>query len=212
MPRRRVLRPGLVLTMTYPFVGDLAAEARPVRVTCGVLGHFTQAFHTWVSQPDSRRDLDDAYLTNAVIDAHCADPSSTTGCCRTSSPGSGRPWGSGGLGGCPLSRSCGRRPCARAESAAARRPGQSSTMTMRSATSPPGGRTRCGLPTPAEHPTSEGKLYCCLIEDVFGNRLVGYPVDERMTGQLAVGALRSAVAGRGPTSVVMVQYDRGSQF
>ena len=28
-----------------------------------------------------------------------------------------------------------------------------------------------------EHPTAEGKLYCCAIKDVFSNRIVGWAID-----------------------------------
>jgi transposase InsO family protein len=63
-----------------------------------------------------------------------------------------------------------------------------------------------------EHPTAEGKLYCCAIKDLFSNRIVGYALDERMTAQLAVTALRTAVARRQPTGVVVVHSERGSQF
>ena len=31
-----------------------------------------------------------------------------------------------------------------------------------------------------EHPTGEGKVYCCLIKDLFSNRIVGYSIDGRM--------------------------------
>lgn len=47
-----------------------------------------------------------------------------------------------------------------------------------------------------EHPTAEGKLYCCAIKDVFSNRIVGYACNERMRAQLAVQALRQATARR----------------
>jgi putative transposase len=60
--------------MTYPLVRDLAAEGISVRLTCGVLGHSTQAYYAWVKRPVSRREVDDAYLTNALIDAHGDDP------------------------------------------------------------------------------------------------------------------------------------------
>jgi putative transposase len=63
-----------------------------------------------------------------------------------------------------------------------------------------------------EHPTVEGKLYCCAIKDVFSNRIVGYAIDERMTANLAVTALRSAIARRQPHGTVVVHSDRGSQF
>ena len=57
--------------MSYPLVRDLAAEGIPVRLTCGVLGFSTQAFYKWHKRPCSDRDLDDAYVTNQIIDAHC---------------------------------------------------------------------------------------------------------------------------------------------
>jgi transposase InsO family protein len=63
-----------------------------------------------------------------------------------------------------------------------------------------------------EHPTLEGKLYCCAIRDLFGNRIVGYAISERMTAQLATSAPRSAIARRRPTGTVVVHSDRGSQF
>ena len=60
--------------MMYPLVRDLAAEEVPVRLTCGVLGFTTQAYYAWLAQPLTQRDLQDAYLTNALIDAHDEDP------------------------------------------------------------------------------------------------------------------------------------------
>jgi transposase InsO family protein len=60
--------------MAYPLVQELAAEGIPVRLTCGVLGFSTQAFYKWRSRPCSDRDLDDAHLTNALVDLHSEDP------------------------------------------------------------------------------------------------------------------------------------------
>ena len=60
-----------------------------------------------------------------------------------------------------------------------------------------------------EHPTVEGKLYVCAIKDLCSNRIVGYAIDERMTAQLAVNALRSAIARRQPAGTVIVHCDRG---
>jgi putative transposase len=47
---------------------------------------------------------------------------------------------------------------------------------------------------------------------VFSNRIVGYSIAERMTAQLAVSALRAAIARRQPVGTVVVHSDRGSQF
>jgi len=63
-----------------------------------------------------------------------------------------------------------------------------------------------------EHPTAEGKVYCCAIKDLFSNRIVGHAVSDRMTADLAVTALRTALARREPDGVVIVHADRGSQF
>ena len=62
-----------------------------------------------------------------------------------------------------------------------------------------------------EHWTDEGKLYLCAIKDVHSNRIVGYSIDSRMTADLAVAALRNAVALRGPVGTTL-HSDRGSQF
>ncbi len=60
--------------MSYPLVRDLAAEGIPVRLTCGVLGHSTQAYYAWLRRPVSQGDLDDAYFTNLLIEAYEDDP------------------------------------------------------------------------------------------------------------------------------------------
>jgi transposase InsO family protein len=62
-----------------------------------------------------------------------------------------------------------------------------------------------------DHPTLEGKLYCCAFKDMFANRTVGYSIGDRMTAQLATSALRSAIARRRPAGTVVVHSDRGSQ-
>ncbi len=60
--------------MMFPLVADLAAEGVAVVTTCGVLGFSPQAFYKWRARPCSDRDLDDAYVTNALVDAHGEDP------------------------------------------------------------------------------------------------------------------------------------------
>src|SRR3954447_25148221 len=61
-----------------------------------------------------------------------------------------------------------------------------------------------------EHPTAEGKLYLCAFKDVCSNRIVGYALSDRMTAELAVVALRTAIARRQPSGTVIVHSDRGS--
>jgi len=46
---------------------------------------------------------------------------------------------------------------------------------------------------------------------VFSNRIVGYAIGDRMTAQLATGALRTAIARRQPEGTVVVHSDRGDE-
>ncbi|MDO5501060.1 MAG: hypothetical protein Q4F67_15405 [Propionibacteriaceae bacterium] len=45
--------------------------------------------------------------------------------------------------------------------------------------------------------TTEGKLCCWAIKEVFSNRIVGYSISDRMTAKLAVDAVGNAVTCRG---------------
>ena len=60
--------------MIYPLVRDLAAEDVPVAVTCRVLKFSKQNYFKWLRRPCSRRDLENAYLTDAAVDVNHDDP------------------------------------------------------------------------------------------------------------------------------------------
>ena len=73
------------------------------------------------------------------------------------------------------------------------------------------GPDRTWLTGITEHPTGEGKLYLGAIKDVCSTRIAGSSMGSRMTAELAVSALRNAVALRSPAGTA-VHPDRGSQF
>jgi transposase InsO family protein len=198
--------------MKFPLVRDLAAEGFPVRLTCGVLGFSAQAFYKWQARPVSDRDWVDAHTINAIVDVHADDPEfgyrfiadelealGQPSCerrvwrlCRTQ-----RVWSTTTRKG---RRSSGKAPG----------PAVHDDLVQRVFTAP--GPDMVWLTDITEHPTMEGKLYCCSIKDVFSNRIVGYALGERMTAKLAVTALRSAIARRQPQGTVVVHSDRGGQF
>lgn len=64
--------------MMYPLVRELAAEDAPVRVpvavTCPVLNIARQPYYRWLKNPITTADVAEAYLANAVFDAHRDDP------------------------------------------------------------------------------------------------------------------------------------------
>jgi transposase InsO family protein len=194
----------------YPLVLDLAADGIPVAVTCRVLGFSKQAFYAWKRHPVSRRDLADAYLTNAALNIHHDDPAFGYRFIADELARQGHTAGEN-----RVARLCSAQ---RIFSVFARRRG----LTRRAG--PPvhddlvdrqftaTGPNLTWLTDITEHPTSEGKIYLCAIKDVWSNRIVGYSINDRMTSALAVAALRNAIALRSPTRTVVVHSDRGSQF
>jgi putative transposase len=197
--------------MMFPLVEDLAVEGVPVRLTCGILGFSPQAFYKWRRRPCSDRDWADAHTTNVIVDVHADDPEFGYRFIADELEQLGH-------------RTCERRVwrlCSQ------QRVWSTTTKKGRHSGKTPGPAVHDDLvqrvftaPAPdmiwltdiTEHPTVEGKLYCCSIKDCFSNRIVGYALGERMTAALAVSALRSAIARRQPTGTVVVHSDRGGQF
>ena len=60
--------------------------------------------------------------------------------------------------------------------------------------------------------THEGWLYLSVVIDLFSRRVVGWSMQPRMTTELALQALLTAVWRRKPKGTVLVHSDQGSQF
>jgi transposase InsO family protein len=197
--------------MKFPLVRDLAAEGFPVRLTCGVLGFSTQAYYAWLAKPVSARDLADAYVTNALVDAHRDDPAFGYRFLADELDRAGHVAGERRVW-----RLCSQQKLWSTTVRKGRRgkgrpgPAVHDDHVQRNFTAP--AVNKVWVTDITEHPTSEGKVYCCAIKDLFGNRIVGYAIADRMTAELAVNALRAAIARRQPDGVVVVHADRGSQF
>ena len=199
--------------MMFPLVLDLAAGSLagpiPVAVTCRVLGFFKQAFYQWKADPVSQRDWDDAHLINAAVDIHHDDPEFGYRFITDELADQG----------ITASRNRVNRLCTsqRLWSVHSRKRGLSrkpgppvhDDLVRREFTAAE--PNQLWLTDITEHPTAEGKLYLCAVKDACSKRIVGYSMDQRMTSELAVNALRNAVALRGPAAAIM-HSDRGSQF
>jgi transposase InsO family protein len=195
--------------MMFPLVLDLAADRIPVAVTCRVLGFSKQAFYQWKAAPVSRRDWDDAHLINAAVDIHHDDPEFGYRFITDELPARGVTAGRNRVNRlCTQQRLWSVHARKRGPS---RRPGPPvhDDLVQREFTAP--APNRLWLTDISEHPTAEGKLYLCAVKDACSKRIVGYSIDARMTSELAVNALRNAVALRGPVGAT-VHSDRGSQF
>lgn len=195
--------------MMYPLVRELAVDGIPVTVACRVLGFSSQAFYQWRTRPCSDRDWDNAHVTNLALDIHRDDPA--FGYRFIADQLAAR--------GVTASENRVQRLCSEQEiwSVFAKKRGLSrrsgppvhDDLVDRCFDAPAANVT--WLTDITEHATSEGKLYLCAIKDLWSNRIVGYSIGPRMTADLAVGALRNAIALRDPAETV-VHSDRGSQF
>lgn len=63
-----------------------------------------------------------------------------------------------------------------------------------------------------EHPTREGKVYCCAVMDTFSRKIVGWSIDDAQDSALVVNALDMAVKNRQPPAGGIVHADHGVQF
>jgi putative transposase len=181
-------------------------------LTWWVLGHSRQAYYAWLRRPVSQRELEDAYLTNALVDAYDDDPEFGYRLLADELERAGHVVGERRVWRlCSQQRlwSCTVRKGRRGSG---KRPGPAvhDDLVQRDFTAP--APNRIWVTDITEHPTAEGKLYCCAIKDLFSNRVVGYALGDRMTSALTVAALRASVARRQRAGVVIVHSDRGGQF
>jgi putative transposase len=47
-----------------------------------------------------------------------------------------------------------------------------------------------------QHPTREGKLYCCVVLDAYSRRVVGWSIDSRQAASLVMSVLGMAISSR----------------
>jgi putative transposase len=62
-----------------------------------------------------------------------------------------------------------------------------------------------------EHPTREGKVYCCTVLDAFSRMVVGWSIDSSQTALLVTNALGMAITRRSPQREAIIHSDRGVQ-
>jgi transposase InsO family protein len=198
--------------MKFPLVRDLAAEGFPVRLTCGVLGFSAQAFYKWQARPCSDRDWADAHLVNAMVDVHADDPEFGYRFIADELERAGQSTNERRVWRLCSENRLWSTTTRKGRRHGGKRPGPAVFDDLVQRNFCADSLDAVWLTDITEHPTVEGKVYICAIKDLCSNRIVGYATSERMTANLAVTALRSAIARRQPAGTVIVHSDRGGQF
>ena len=197
--------------MKYPLVRELAADGIPVTVTYRVLKLARQPYYRWFATPVTDAELAEAYLANALFDAHRDDPefgyryladeardAGHAACDRTMwRVCSANGWWS----------AFGKK---RGKNGKKPGPPVHDDLVKRDFTAD--APNELWLADITEHRTGQGKLYLCAVKDVYSNRIVGYSISDRMKSLLAVNALNNAVARRTEVAGCILHTDRGSQF
>jgi transposase InsO family protein len=63
-----------------------------------------------------------------------------------------------------------------------------------------------------EHPTREGKVYCCVVLDAYSRLVVGWSIDRRCETALVNDALSMASESRSTDTNSVIHSDHGSQY
>ncbi|SNR96125.1 Transposase InsO and inactivated derivatives [Haloechinothrix alba] len=184
----------------------------PVAVACRVLKLHRQHYYAWLACPVTDAEYAEAYVANALFDAHREDPEFGYRLLHDEVTAVGHEvsertvWTicSANEWWCVFGT---KRRSRRARPAA---PAHEDLVRREFTAAEP---NRLWLTDISEHPTGEGKIYLCAVKDAWSNRIVGYSIAERMTSQLALDALESAVARRGGSvASCTLHSDRGGQF
>jgi putative transposase len=197
----------------FRFVSELAADGVPVAVTCRVLGVSTSGYYEWVKRPPSRRDLEDAYLLNTIIEVHQA-ARATYGVRRVHAElVLGREHRVGRRRVARLMRCHGlagvhRRRWRHQQRAAATWPDHVQRRFVAD------GPDRLWVTDITQHRTNEGWVYCAAVLDVFSRRVVGWSIADHLRTELVLDALEMARMRRRPTpdGGTILHSDRGTQY
>lgn len=181
----------------FALVAELAVEGVPVKQACLALGVSRSGFYDARTRPPSARSIRQAWLTDQIAAVHEASRH-TYGAPRVRAElvhGQGLVVSRktvallmrrAGLAGLPLRRKAKRVPAAAV------------TVTdLVKREFRRDGPNQLWVTDITEHPTREGKLYCCVVLDAYSRRVVGWAIDSRQRADLATSALGMAIDARG---------------
>ncbi|MBG6219113.1 transposase InsO family protein, partial [Arthrobacter sp. CAN_A6] len=192
----------------------IAAEDHPVQVACRVLGVSEAGFYEHRNRPPSERGVRHAMLTDLIGQIH-VESRGIYGARRVHAEltlGRGIEVGHGQvellMRRAELQGISGRRKWKRI-----RADDISTDLVKR--TFGRQGPNQLWVTDITEHPTREGKIYCCAVLDTYSRRVVGWSIDSSPTAALVTNALGMAIdsrLGNSTGSGTIIHSDHGVQF
>jgi putative transposase len=195
----------------YRLVAELRAEGVRIGRSCHALGVSRSGYYDWAARAPSLRAIRHAWLTDLIGTVHQA-PRGTYGSPRVHAElvhGHGITVGRNTVSLLMRRASLAGLP-ARTRGKRTRRPGTVTDLVRRDFRR--SGPNQLWVTDITEHPTREGKVYCCVVLDAWSRRVVGWAIDSSQRADLATNALGMAIDSRGPAAGGIIHGDHGTQF
>ncbi len=196
----------------FALIGELASQGVSIERASRLLEVSAAGYFAWRGRPPSERAIRHAWLTDVIRQVH-ADSFQTYGARRVYAEltlGRGLVVGRGavellmgraGLHGLPGPRKS-RLILPKLTTAG--------DLVRREFSRP--GTDQLWVTDITEHPTREGKVYCCVVLDICSRKVVGWSIDSSQTAALATNALGMAIQSRRPPEGAVIHSDHGVQF
>ncbi len=187
----------------------------PVSVCCRVMGVSSSGFYAWQATPVRPKDLDDAYLSNTIVDIWKMSRRSYGSPrvhaelrlgedIRCSKKRVERLMAQAGISGIHRRR---RRGCTRRDPAA--EPADDLVNRAFDPVEP----DQLWIMDVTEHRTEEGKVYVAVVLDAFSRLVIGWSIADHMRQELVVDALQMAIWRRRPAPGSPIAHsDHGSTY
>ena len=193
-------------------IQSLAGQGHSAKHCCRMLGVAPSGYFYWRDRPPTMRELRWEYLGGLIADIHHASRG-TYGYRRvTAELRLGHDITANNKAVAGIMRRLGLQglPVLKAKRKGPDGNGAAGDLVLRQfSTDAP---DRLWLTDITEHPTREGKLYCCVVLDAYSRSVVGWSIDSQQAASLVMSALGMAVSNRKPKTGSIVHSDRGSQF
>ncbi len=193
-------------------IAFLTGQGFDVQTACLMLSVAPSGYYDWKVRPPSARTLRHAWLAGEIAQVH-KDSGGTYGTLRiTAELRYGRGIHVGKEQVHRLMRRLGIYGLPKRRLPRGARIGKPNSLDLVRRRFKADGPDRLWMTDITEHPTREGKIYCCAVIDAFSRMVVGWSIDSRQTGLLVTNALGMALNRRAPGEGGIIHSDQGVQF
>jgi putative transposase len=193
-------------------IDSLTGQGLNVRHACRTLGVSESGYYAWKDRPDPPRTLRRIWLAGEIADVHKAS-GGTYGSLRvTAELRYGRSIVVGHNAVESIMRELGIKGTPTRRLPKGARVAQVTSLDLVRRVFARDRPNELWLTDITEHPTNEGRVYCCVVLDTFSRLVVGWSVDSTQTTALVLNALGAATQQRGHRDGLIIHSDRGTQF